>query len=573
MNATGTEGTVSVAALSRAAHAAPSRRRFLLFWLILAAIWFGPLDTTRLFEPDEGRYAEIPREMVVSGDWVTPRLNAIKYFEKPALQYWATAAAFELFGLHAWSARLWPALCGFLGLLLTFGLGRALFDVRTALFAVLIQAGALLYLGLARFATVDMSLCFGLQLALTALALLARQRDPVRVPVETELPPWRLAALLGLGMAIAVLSKGLVGVLIPGAVAVLYLLWRRDWSLPLRARPWWSLGVLIVLCAPWFMLVSARNPEFAHFFFVVQHFQRYLSTAGFDRYQPAWFFVPVLILGFLPWSTLLPGALMQAWRDARAGAHASAVLLVWTLFILIFFSASQSKLIPYILPLVPALALLAARYLTLLSAADVGRHLAGVGAFAALVGLSLLLLGWLPPGAHLVAQASPASIALLAAGFLLLALATGLAAWLARRLQLTDAVAAAALGCVLMAQCLLLAGERLPRFESIVQLEQRGQPWLGNSTHFYCVDEYLQPLPFYWRRPCTLVGYRGELDFGLKQEPWRWIADLPQFASAWAQERDALAILPPPVFRQLSDLGLPMRVIYTSQSLVAVVRR
>jgi len=379
--------------------------------------------------------------------------------------------------------------------------------------------------------------------------------------------------LLGVGMAIAVLSKGLVGILIPGAVALLYLLWRRDWSLPLRARPWWSLAVLLALSAPWFLLVSARNPEFAHFFFVVQHFERYLSAAGFDRYQPAWFFVPVLILGFLPWATLLPGTLLRAWRDARAGLDASALLLIWTLFVLAFFSASQSKLIPYILPLFPALALLAARYLSTLSAADVGRHLMGVALFAAMVGLAVLVLWRLPAGARLSAQASTASIALLAAGFLLLALAAGLAGRLARRLQLTDAAAVAALGSALLANCLLLAADHLPRFDSIAQLERSGRPWIGNSTHFYCVHDYLQPLPFYWRRPCTLVGYRGELDFGLKQEPERWIPDLPQFAQVWTREIDALAILRPEDYRQLSALGLPMRVIYTSQSLVAVVRR
>src|ERR1700688_2640017 len=182
-----------------------SRPALAVFWLGLALLWFLPLNAPHLFDPDEGRYAEIPREMVVSGDWVTPRLDAIKYFEKPGLQYWATATAFTMFGQHPWSARLWPALCGYLGLLLTFALARALFDQRTALLAVLIQASALLYLGLARIATVDMSLCFGLQLCLGALALMARQREST--PPPPPLRPWQLSVLLGIGMAVAVLSK------------------------------------------------------------------------------------------------------------------------------------------------------------------------------------------------------------------------------------------------------------------------------------------------------------------------------------------------------------------------------
>jgi hypothetical protein len=125
----------------------------------------------------------------------------------------------------------------------------------------------------------------------------------------------------------------------------------------------------------------------------------------------------------------------------------------------------------------------------------------------------------------------------------------------------------------MLAQCALLAAEQLPRMQNLVQLETQVQPLLGNSTRFYCVNDYLQPLPFYWRRPCTLVGYRGELDFGLKQEPWRWIPNLQQFASDWQRQSDALAILRPEDYRQLQALGLPMHVIYTAQSLVAVVRR
>ncbi|MGA8707196.1 MAG: hypothetical protein WB646_09430, partial [Steroidobacteraceae bacterium] len=158
-------------------------------------------------------------------------------------------------------------------------------------------------------------------------------------------------------------------------------------------------------------------------------------------------------------------------------------------------------------------------------------------------------------------------------GFGLLALAAGLGAWRARRLLPLEAVVAAALGSWLLAQCLLLAADKLPRMDALVQLERRGLPWIGNSTHFYCVHDYLQPLPFYWRHTCTLVGYAGELEFGLKQEPWRWLPDLQRFAAAWQADSNALAILPPDDYRRLSELGLPMRVIYTSQSLVAVVRR
>jgi 4-amino-4-deoxy-L-arabinose transferase-like glycosyltransferase len=539
-------------------------------WLILALLWFAPLNTPHLFEPDEGRYAEIPREMVASGDWVTPRLDGIKYFEKPALQYWATATAFTLFGQHAWTARLWSALSAFLGLLLTFALARRLYDARTAQLAVIVQASSLLYLALARITTLDMSLCFGLQLCMCALALLAQQR--AKVPSSASSAAWHLPVLLGIGIALAVLSKGLVGILIPGAVAGLYVLWRRDWSLPLRAQPWWSLLALLVLAAPWFVVVSLRNPEFAHFFFVVQHFQRYLSTAGFDRYQPAWFFVPVLVLGTLPWTSLLPGALLRAWRAARDGENGTALLLVWAVFVFAFFSLSHSKLIPYILPLVPAISLLLARHLVTLPSPRVARHLSALALCAGAVAAGLLVLWQVPAAATLVASASTGSIIGFAAAFLLLALGGALGAGLAQRNRPLAAAAAAGLGGWMLAQCLLLGAEQLPRMRDLVTLEQDVKPWIGNSTRLYCVNDYLQPLPFYWRRTCTLVGYRGELDFGLQQEPARWIPDLTQFAREWRSQDDALALLRPQDYRDLDALGLPMRVIYTSRSLVAVKR-
>ncbi|HEY2419727.1 MAG TPA: phospholipid carrier-dependent glycosyltransferase, partial [Steroidobacteraceae bacterium] len=448
---------------------------------------------------------------------------------------------------------------------LTWAVGRQLYDRRSAALAVIVQASSLLYLAMARIATLDMGLSFGLQIAMCALALLAQQ--------PATRGRWRLPVMLGVGVAFAVLSKGLVGILIPGAVACVYVLWRRDWTLPLRAQPWWTVVALALLAAPWFVLVSRRNPEFAHFFFIVQHFQRYLSRDGFDRYQPVWFFVWVLALGLLPWTSLLPGALRQAWRGAHAGERGTAMLLAWALLVFAFFSLSQSKLVPYILPVVPALALLIGRRLASMSAAGFARHLSAIAIAAVTLALLICALWRLPAAASLVAQASTPSILGFAAAFLLLGLAVIAGVALARRSHLLAGATAAALGSWMLAQCALLSADQLPRMQAVIALEQHTRPWVGDATHVYCVNDYLQPLPFYWRRPCTLVGYRGELDFGLRQEPGLWIADLRQFADEWQRQSDALAVLRPEDYRQLRALGLPMHVIYTAQSSVAVIRR
>ena len=165
-----------------------------------ALLWFAPLASYRLFNPDEGRYAEIPREMAASADWITPRLDAIKYFEKPPLQYWATAAAYGVFGEHEWTARLWAALSGFLALLLTAWIGTRLYGALAGALAALVQGGSLLYLGLARITTLDMGLTATLELALVGLLLLVQRG-------RTDQGTRRGALLLALGVALAFLSK------------------------------------------------------------------------------------------------------------------------------------------------------------------------------------------------------------------------------------------------------------------------------------------------------------------------------------------------------------------------------
>jgi 4-amino-4-deoxy-L-arabinose transferase-like glycosyltransferase len=538
-----------------------------VLWVALALLWFAPLNSPHLFDPDEGRYGEIPREMVASGDWVTPRLDGIKYFEKPALGYWATAVAFELFGQHAWTVRLWPALAGFLGLLLTGWLARALYGARAAMLAVLVQAGAMLYIGLSRIATLDMGLSLALQLAMTALVLLA---TPAQSPARTS---WRSPLLLGIGVALAVLIKGLVGIVIPGAVAVIYLLIYRDWRLLARAQPWWTLIALALIGAPWFALVSVRNPEFAHFFFIFQHFERYLNSAQFDRYQPVWFFLPILALGFMPWTTLLPGALRRGWHAARQGERATAMLIIWALFILVFFSLSQSKLTPYILPMLPALCLLTGRAIADMQAPRFAAHLTAVAIIGLLIALTIVLLWPLPAMAAVVARASTSAILGLTLAWLLLGLGAAIGAVLARRGIVLGAAAAVTLGGLLLAQSALLAAEQLPRMRSLVTLEHVLQKQAQPATRLFCVGNFLQPIPFYLQRACTLVGYRGELDFGLRQEPWLGIADVRALVPIWQQQSDALAIVRPEDYRQMQALGAPMRVIYTGESLVAVSRQ
>src|ERR1700682_1249765 len=245
-----------------------TRRGVVVLLLFFTAIWFSNLDYRRLVHPDEGRYAEIPREMAATGDWVTPRLNGIKYFEKPALQYWITAAAYSIFGVHHWTARVWPALSGFLGVLFIGYVGLRLGGPLLGLYSAAVLGGCAWYVLNDHILPLDAGVTFWMSVGLGSLFI--AQRDDA-TPAEER--GWMLAAWAAL--ALAVLSKGLIGVVLPGGAMVIYTLLRRDWSLWRRLHLIGGSLFFLAIAAPWFVAVSLRTGEFFDFFFVHEHFARF----------------------------------------------------------------------------------------------------------------------------------------------------------------------------------------------------------------------------------------------------------------------------------------------------------
>src|SRR5437879_11993205 len=201
-----------------------ARKQLLALLAAFSLAWFCNLGYRHLVKPDEGRYAEIPREMVVSGDWLTPRLNGYKYFEKPPLQYWMTAAAFTAFGQNEWTARLWPGITGFLGVLLVFWAGKRLFGPPVGLYAAAVAASSAIYASVGHFLTLDMALSVFMSASVFAFAV--AQSDPAG---DAERRRWMLLAWAA--AALAVLSKGLVGIVLPAGAVALYVLIERDWKL------------------------------------------------------------------------------------------------------------------------------------------------------------------------------------------------------------------------------------------------------------------------------------------------------------------------------------------------------
>ena len=542
-----------------------SRRLQVILLVAFALIWFSNLEYRKLVNPDEGRYAEIPREMVASGDWTTPRLNDIKYFEKPALQYWATAAAYTVFGEHQWTARLWSALTGFLGVLMVFFTGRRLFGQETGWNAALVLGSSLLYVLVGHINTLDMGVSFLLSAAVCAFCLAQSDATDAR-----KLRRWMLAAWAAL--ALAVLSKGLIGLVLPGAALVLYVLVERDWRLARRLHLLPGLSLFFLITVPWFVAVSLANPEFARFFFIHEHFERFLTKAH-GRYQPMYYFIPVLLAGMLPWSVTLVDALARAWkRKPEKRFQAQRFLLVWAAVVFVFFSASSSKLVSYILPMFPALALLIGARLTQLSA----RALAWQTLPAALAGVALL--AYLPGIERYASREVPVAMFrdyadwLIAAAWLQIAGAAA-CAWLAWRGKTNAALIVLAGTGLAFAQLALSGHESLSRANSAYHIVRKIRPEMKPGMPFYSVNTYDQSLQFYLQRSTTMVMYKDELGFGIEQEPEKFIPDFAQFQKTWNNEREALALMPPDTYDMFRAKGLPMRLVARDTRRIIVARR
>ena len=321
--------------------------KILVLFLFPLLLYLVSLPFMPLMEPDEGRYSAIPSAMNATGDYVTPRLKAAVYFEKPPLSYWATAISFRIFGENEFSSRLFVALCAWGCILLVYRMGVFFHDARTGLYAAAVLTTFLYHVAIGRINILDMPLAF-----MVCLAIWSGFRC---LTATEEKKGWLY--LLYLFSALAFLAKGLIGIAFPFGVLVIWLLASG------RLREVFGLfspvGVLIfsAVSLPWLILVQRENPDFFRFFFIQEHLLRY-ATRMHDRYQPFYFYLPIILAGTLPWCAFLP----QAIRGLRKGeklfsSTEKRFLLTWFGLIFLFFSISSSKLIPYITPVFLPLAL------------------------------------------------------------------------------------------------------------------------------------------------------------------------------------------------------------------------
>ena len=331
---------------------------------------FTGLGAFGLVGPDEPRYAWIARAMAENGDWVTPRLYGQPWFEKPILYYWSAAIGFRLNLQPEWAARL-PSAFAALAAAVAIGWlgwkhygGDKRFLERPALLAPLIFSTSVAAIGFSRAATPDMLFSAFITLAMACAAgVLSNQgalRDTSKPKSITRAREIFLLALFGAFLGLAVLAKGPAAVLLAGGAMALWALVTSSWRAAVRLASPVAIGAFCVVALPWYVLCAERNPDFFHIFIFQHNFQRYL-TPVFQHKQPFWFFGWITLLAMLPWTALLIPAAQEGLRLGREKNRADSpgfFFACWAIFPILFFSASQSKLPGYILPAIPAVALL-----------------------------------------------------------------------------------------------------------------------------------------------------------------------------------------------------------------------
>ena len=471
---------------------------------MLLPVFTAFLGVRPLSVPDEGRYPEVAREMLLTGDFITPRVNGIGFLDKPALYYWLEAGSMHVFGVNAWAIRLPPALFGVLGVIVIFITADRLFSRRAAWWSAAILATSPLYFLASQYADMNIEIAVCVTCAL-CFFLLAK-----RLPVGAR-GRRGLFMLAWLAIGLGVLTKGLIGLLFPMMVMGTWVLLNRRWR---ELAHWHFLSgtlLMLLICLPWFVAVQRANGQFLHYFFVYQQFERFIGDS-FNNAQPFWFYIPVLIAGLLPWVFLLPHCLRNQWHllnndNSPAGIStrdSRQIVLLWPLLVLIFFSLPASKIVGYILPVMPPLSLL----------------------------LGDFLARRFPTVAPIPMRTEPAR-------------KTQQDARPARALPWFAVVAMAiSIGAIAVTA----------RFDSGIRpIAQTLQQTLSPEDKLICYRNYYQDLPIYLRttRPLTIVDNWRDPDI-LKQDDWRrefylnlahqpeardWLIDENKFADLLARQK------------------------------------
>lgn len=537
----------------------PALRQVALHLVALLALscvfLFLGLGSYSLKEPDEGRYAEIPREMVETGDFVVPRLNYMRYFEKPPLHYWMTALSYRTFGVSEWAFRIPNALVALLCVLALYFWTRRWFNAWTAFLSSAMLLSSFGFFALGRIVTIDMLFACLLSLSLLAFYSYYRQR---RVG----------ACYLFYGcLALATLAKGPVALILMGLTLLLFLVTERNLAFLrdlLRLK-----GLLLYACItlPWFIAIALREKEFLWFFFVDQHVLRFLTTKH-NRGGPPYYFIPVLLGGMLPWSLFIPRSIVALWRTREL-----RLFFVYSLVVFLFFSLSGSKLPPYILPVFPAISLIlghlfSIRWKDRISwPAEIAFYqlFFALLAFAGLLGASGTLWGMLdlsPKTIDILKETRVLSLGVTAVSAALLVL------FCVREMRRFNAVIAALMAFSLVITVLILL--HTPVIDGLNSTKQLAQVIRERQARaeVTVVDygSFEETLPFYIRGRVPVASYKGELAMGARYADAKSLSLSEQeFVRLFNSDKEVLAVLRESRLRQLAGIGISNAALVACQ--------
>jgi 4-amino-4-deoxy-L-arabinose transferase-like glycosyltransferase len=330
--------------------------------LILATLYvcyFSHLGAIGFVGPDEPRYAWIARDMVETGDWVTPRLYGRPWFEKPVLYYWGAALCFKLFGVSEAAARLPSAISALLATLALAWLALRLYGAETARWLLLLLPTTVGMIGFSHAAATDMPFSGMLTIAMVCAAVVMGFTRNENTPILPR-TPWFALILFGFFLGLAVLAKGPAAIILSGGAIFFWALLTKRWRDAFRLFHPAALASFCLTALPWYILCARRNPDFFRIFIIEHNFKRYL-TPEFQHIQPFWFYLPVLFVAFLPWTGVLlwtaaEGGMRLA-KSRNFSSH-SAFFCAWSVFVVLFFTLSRSKLPGYVLPSIPPICLI-----------------------------------------------------------------------------------------------------------------------------------------------------------------------------------------------------------------------
>jgi 4-amino-4-deoxy-L-arabinose transferase-like glycosyltransferase len=504
-----------------------------LILIIIGAFYALFLGTYALFTPDGARYCEIAREMAASRDYITPHLNHVLYFEKPILFYWLQAASIHFLGLSEWAMRFWNAFFAVAGCLFTYIAGYKLFNRKTGLFAAFILATNLLYFSMGHLISLDMTVTFFITISLYSFILGTNTQNNSK----RRLYMW----LAAIAAALAVSTKGLIGIVLPLMIIGIWLLLLNEWR---SVKKWFvpsSIIIFLLITLPWHILIQIKHPYFLHFYFIEQQLARYSSMIA-SRYDPFYYFIGILIIGFFPWILFLCQALYKTWPkwSERKQYKTEIFLLIWFIAIFLFFSFSESKLIPYILPIFPPLALMTGRYFALLGknktiGLKIGFILLPVIAFLLCIYFILL------PHYYKLSDPTISRYYLYALAFIIFLTATisSLVFW---KYQFKQAFIVLNIGMMLFLATMVCAIPYL-NHRSIKPLAMQIKQDIKPTDEVITYHRYYQDLPFYLTRRVSIVGWENELKFGKQhQDTSAWLYNDNTFWQKWNSNKHVFVI-------------------------------